>query len=250
MKNKILSHIHGLVKITGLLVYLCAIAFALFFAGCGSTEVVYDTDESRSLPSDEAMAEQTSSSDGITSDTEAPSGEESDPSEDEHRMLIVHLCGAVRNPGVYELDIDSRVIDGINKAGGFSDDASEDSINLAMAVTDGSRIYVPTVEEAVNGSLPPDTGTVKSDMTAVYVSDPALSQSVRADSGAADGKVDLNTADADTLMTLKGIGRTRALSIIEYREEHGGFASIEELMNISGIGQKSFDKLKDEVTVR
>ncbi len=224
---------HGLVRFTGLLVYLSVIAL-LFVAGCGRTQVLYDTDGHAIMSDGDADTADAAYSISATGKTDATdlSATEADATvgadtEQEEPVLVVHLCGAVNEPGVYELDIDSRIIDGINKAGGFSEDASRDSLNLAMELKDGSRIYVPTIEEAV-----------------AYEADSCENAS---DAG---GKININTADADKLTTLKGVGLTRAQSIIAYRDEHGGFGSIEEIMNVSGIGKASFEKIKDEITVR
>ncbi len=211
---------YGLVRFTGLLVYLCIFLMLAMCTGCGSKQVVYKVAEG--YPEDVDLSV-------MNEDSTPVSEEDTAEVQDEEVMLVVHLCGAVKNPGVYELDLDSRIIDGVDKAGGFTEDASRDSLNLAMELTDGSRIYVPTIEEAEAYQYQ-------------NVSDAGIDRS--------DGKVNINTADEDKLMTLKGVGSTRALAIIEYREAHGAFAAPEDIMNVSGIGQASYEKIKDEICVR
>ncbi len=228
-------HLHGLVIFTGLLVSVGTV----IFCGCGSTPTLYTTGgDVMQLPKEDASEEVLLTSQGSTD----PSPDEENPAKEE-AMLVVHLCGAVNNPGVYELDIDSRIIDGIRTAGGFSEDASKDSLNLAMELNDGSRIYVPTVEEA---KAMRDGVADTSDITEECIADPVVS----GDSDKSDGRVNINTADEAALMTLTGVGATRAKSIISYRDEHGGFGSIEEIMNVSGIGQASFEKIRDDIKVR
>ena len=234
-----LGKLIGLVRHnTGLLVSLCIAMGISVLTGCTDDVTVYEVtsdakDESdRDIPAPDGSAA-----------AGANAGEETESlveEESEEKMLIVHLCGAVNNPGVYELDLDSRIIDGINKAGGFTEDASEDALNLAMEIKDGSRIYVPTREE-VNDT---DPGTDISGGGTYITEGP--------DAAAADDQgtvVNINTASEDKLTTLSGIGPSRAKAIIAYREEHGGFKSKEELMNVSGIGQASFDKIKNDITL-
>lgn len=216
------NKISSLVFITGLLVYLCMSAVML--AGCSDTGVMYELDDKNDTDASYTYDAEEPDKDEVKSETAE------ELSSEEDKMLVVHLCGAVNNPGVYELEIDSRIIDGINKAGGFTEKASRDSLNLAMELTDGSRVYVPTVEEAKEEEY----------LQPQYISGNA---------GTEDKRVNINTADADKLMTLSGIGKTRAEAVIAYRQEHGPFKTTEEIMNVSGIGKASFEKLKEEITV-
>lgn len=142
--------------------------------------------------------------------------------------VYVYVCGAVNTPGVYELDKDARVFEAVKSAGGMRGDASADSVNLARTVTDGEQIYVLTKEEAQT----PGAGVGESNTT-----------------GSEKAKVNINTASREELMTLTGIGEAKAGSIIRYREEHGGFGSIEELMEIEGIKEGVFGKIKEDITI-
>ncbi len=145
----------------------------------------------------------------------------------------VYCCGQVRQEGVYRLDEGARVDDAIRAAGGFTEDADTAYWNLAMPVTDAMKIYVPSLEETQTGAVIPELQT-----------DPG-------GSGSTDpGPVNINTADVKLLMTLPGIGEQRAKDIIEYREKHGGFAEIRDIMKVSGIKDAMFEKLRDRICVR
>lgn len=145
--------------------------------------------------------------------------------EDGQDMIYVHVCGAVKEPGVVRLPFDSRAVDAVLAAGGFCEEADTDCVNLAAFLTDGEQLYIPTKEEAAAGYT-------------------------RASEEIKSGLVNLNTADADTLCTLPGIGESRARDIIAYREQHGGFTAAEELMQVSGIKESIYEKLKELITVK
>jgi competence protein ComEA len=146
--------------------------------------------------------------------------------------IFVDVKGAITSPGVYEAAIGERVIDIIEKAGGLLDSADQNNINFAMKVVDEMVLYIPAIGEqnpsiagvATSGSL--QEGTT------------------------ADGKINLNSATESELQTLPGIGPSKALAILEYRETNGSFKTIEDLMEISGIGEKTFEKLKEHIIVR
>ena len=142
------------------------------------------------------------------------------------RDIYVHVCGCVRRPDVYCLPEGSRGIDAIRAAGGFTKDASRDSWNLAAVLEDGMQITVPSEKDTEAGT----GGSV---------------------SGAAgkEGLVDINRASAEEFRTLPGIGESRAQEIVAYREEHGPFSSVEDIKNVSGIGDGIFTRIKDHITV-
>jgi competence protein ComEA len=146
--------------------------------------------------------------------------------------LYVFICGAVVNPGVYEVAAGSRICDVLALAGGFGEDAGTDYLNLAEPVSDGQKVYVPRTDELAEG-----IGT--------------QTQEPLDASGAEEvsGKININTAAKETLVTLPGIGEAKADSIIAYRTEHGGFSSIEEIMEIPGIKEAVFSKIKELITV-
>ncbi|MBQ8946270.1 MAG: ComEA family DNA-binding protein [Lachnospiraceae bacterium] len=165
--------------------------------------------------------------------------------------IYVHICGAVRNPGVYELNTGDRVIDAVKCAGGFTDAADEAYINLAMALQDGMKITVPTLEETAEFELLPEK-VIETDGASEAAGNsitPSGTMSTDNDTAAGTGgRININTADTAQLMTVTGIGQTRAAAIIAYRNEHGAFASTEEIKNVSGIGDATYEKLKDQIT--
>ena len=153
--------------------------------------------------------------------------------QDTVRAVYVHVCGAVAKEGVYALPEGSRVTDCIASAGGFLENADKTYHNLAARIADGQKIYVPTVEET----------------RALSVEDRELSAVERNEDDEGTKKVNLNTADATELMTLSGIGETKAESIIRYREKVGAFQSIEELKQVSGIGDAMFERVRENIVV-
>lgn len=140
--------------------------------------------------------------------------------------IFVYVCGAVQKPGVYELLPGQRICDAIAAAGGLSEQAAGDSLNQAEVLSDGQMLRVLTTEEAA--TVQPGQETAESSR---------------------DGRVDINTADASALMSLPGIGQSKADAIIAYRNEHGVFKAPEELMNISGIKEGVYQKIKDSIKV-
>ena len=172
----------------------------------------------------------------------------SDASSEEAKTLVVHICGAVSAPGVYELPAGSRIIDAVEAGGGFLPEADEACCNLAEEIVDGCQIYIMTkTESCADGQTEKKAGIQTSPDSDMQTTD----RNVRSNSATAleNGLVNLNTADVAALMTLPGIGESRAKAIISYREQHGAFAKIEDIMKISGIKQAAFSKIKDKITV-
>lgn len=184
----------------------------------------------------------------IPAETEIPAATEAP------QKIFVDVCGAVASPGVYELDEGSRIFQAVDAAGGYLPEAASDYLNKARSLDDGQQIYVPTQEEVEAG---PEEILAKrpeiSDLTGNTAGDSAGEQNSRlseteAGSGQLDDRIDLNTADAALLSTLSGIGQSKAEAIIAYRQEHGSFASIEEIMNVEGIKEGTFSKIKDKIS--
>jgi len=140
--------------------------------------------------------------------------------------IMVYVCGAVKQSKVVEIEEGKRVIDAIELAGGLSEEAEPENINLAAFLYDTQKIYVPKIGEVID----------KNDFT-------EQNNSIEM------SKIDLNKADKKELMNLNGVGEATAKAIIEYREKNGPFKSIEEIKNVSGIGEKSFEKIKDYIKV-
>lgn len=211
------EHSRQVLGILGIVISLVSLSCLI---SCGREEVLFEQETV-------ALEEVTDEGANVAETTE-----EADVIKESYtpRVVMVHVCGAVRNPGVYELEDGSRIIDAVLEAGGLQEDAAADALNLAMPVSDGSRVYVPCADELTDGQF------AQVDATGI--------------AGSGDsGRVNINTASVDELTTLKGIGQSRAESIVAYREEHGPFKKTEDIMNISGIKQASYDKIKDNITI-
>ncbi len=139
--------------------------------------------------------------------------------------IIVDVAGEVRRPGVYEFVEGDRVIDAIERAGGALPKAELSLLNLAATLVDGTQILVPKAGPAVPGAVPGTTA------------------------GSAGTLININTASATELETLSGIGEVLAATIVQYREEHGPFTSVDQLLDVSGIGEVTLEELRDLVTI-
>ena len=165
-------------------------------------------------------------------------------------LCYVHICGEVVRPGVYELPEGSRIFEAVEMAGGFTEAAASSYLNLAQEIADGMKIAVPSEaqledspEAGPDGAYSPGTAAG----TGGYGIFPGTGGAAAA-APAAGGKVNINTAGKEELMTLKGIGEARAEDIIRYREENGPFQSVEDIMKVSGIKSAAFEKIKDDIT--
>ena len=205
-----------------------------------------NTDQNREVESNAGDTDQNRKAEPSAGSTDRT--ELSDASSEEAKTLVVHICGAVSAPGVYELPAGSRIIDAVEAGGGFLPEADEACCNLAEEIVDGCQIYIMTkTESCADGQTEKKAGIQTSPDSDMQTTD----RNVRSNSAPAldKGLVNLNTADVAALMTLPGIGESRAKAIISYREQHGAFAQIEDIMKISGIKQAAFSKIKDKITV-
>ncbi len=188
----------------------------LCLAGCRDTAVLYDSggEETGNVPAGET-ADSGEAAEEAAGETASRKTAES--------VICVYVCGEVHAPGVYELPESARVVDAVEAAGGMTEKASDTWLNLAELLSDGQKIEVPSAERA----------------------EELLEEEKEAESGL----VNLNTASAEELMTLTGVGEAKARAILDYREEHGGFQKPEDLMEIPGIKEGVFQKIKDQITV-
>lgn len=147
--------------------------------------------------------------------------------------IKVHITGEVLKQGLIELDEGSRIADAINEAGNITEFADLSKVNLAYELSDGQKVYIPSIK----------------DETEEYISESA-GESVLEDEDVKDGKININTADIDLLQTINGVGESLASKIIDYRKQNGKFKSVEDLKNVSGIGDKKFEDIKDKVIVK
>lgn len=153
-------------------------------------------------------------------------------SEEEEAWIWVDISGAVNTPGVYRMKQGSRVFEAVQEAGGFLENADTAGINQASILSDGEKLQIYTIEEAEQMEMQPKEFSGSSENTDV------------------DGKININTADLAKLQEIPGVGEKKAQSIMEYRETCGGFQSIEQLQEVPGIKGKTFDKVKDYITVK
>ncbi|SFJ10141.1 helix-hairpin-helix domain-containing protein [Thermoflavimicrobium dichotomicum] len=143
--------------------------------------------------------------------------------------LVVDLKGAVQKPGIYEMQAPARVYQVVEKAGGANEQADLSQVNLAQMLTDGMVIYIPR-----KGEMVPVVGQASNGAN---------------ESGTKSGKININTATIQDLEKLDGLGPSKAEAIVKYREEHGAFRSIDDLTKVPGIGEKTLQKFRDQITV-
>lgn len=152
--------------------------------------------------------------------------------------IYVDVQGAVASPGVYELSEGSHVFQAVEAAGGLLPEAAAGYVNQAELLSDGRQLYFPTEEETEQQRASGNPGVQGQD---------SLDDGKTDEANQASGKVNINTADEAALCTLSGIGPSKAGAILAYREEKGGFSSVEELMDVPGIKEGTFAKIKDEI---
>lgn len=223
---------------------ITAAVLCLFGAACGGEEQIYleqavaetaAAGTETAVEGDGAGEKQPAKDVPMTEEQERAQEVSAGEGQEADGICYVYLCGAVACPGVYEVPSGSRIYEVIQLAGGLTEEASAASVNQAETVSDGQMIFLPTVEEAQAG-----VGT-----DARNVSDGAAGETAEP-----DGRVNLNTATGEELMTLPGIGQSKADDILAYRNECGGFSSIEEIMNVTGIKEGLYNRIKDNIRVK
>ena len=203
-----------------------AVLLCAFWAGCGEKE------RALAIPLGEMVAEdvRAEAAGGDSDGMESASAQNQEQAVDSasgavaQTMIYVHVCGAVNAPGVVEIPEGSRGQTALEAAGGFAEDAAEDAVNLAEVLRDGMQLYFPTKEESV-----------------------AWIMQQQAES---EGLINLNTAGVEALCTLPGIGEAKARAIVAYREANGAFERVEDIMQVSGIKESAYNKIKDLVVVK
>lgn len=178
-------------------------------------------------------------------------------SEQEPETICVHVCGAVKNPDVYELPVGSRVYEAVKNAGGFSEEADENYVNQAQVLQDGVKLVIPTVEQTKVMSLADVDGNIgivgaaEAGQNAEGHNSGGIAGTTSGSGAgaAADEKININTATETELCNIPGIGAARAAAIVAYRQEKGAFTSIEDIMNVSGIKEATYAKIKDSIKV-
>lgn len=207
----------------------CTVLLVMTFllAGCAHTQGVSEELEDVTLQARQSMQNLSETEEEEAQDTKKQDAQENGRSE----MVTVHVCGAVADPGVYTLPAGARACEALELAGGFAEGADREYLNLAAILEDGRQLRIPTEEETKNGLIQEE------DDEKMY-------------SGSEqDTRVHINSAEKEELMTLPGIGESKADSILEYRKEHGSFGSVDELKNITGIKDGVLDKIRDKITL-
>ena len=166
-----------------------------------------------------------------------------DKAKEENNLIIVHVSGAVNQEGIVELGENSRIADAIEKAGGLKEEACIEEINLAYVLEDGMKIHIPTIEEQnkTNDSVENNNN--------LYITSESNLSSEKNNNKKQTSKININTATQEELETLPGIGPSTALKIINYRNENGKFKSIEDIKEVSGIGESKFNNIKSMISV-
>lgn len=207
--------------------------------GCSDEEVmeIISEEADKEENADDSIEEV---SDALADNTEKTENIETNDSQ----SFVVYVSGYVNNPGVYELSAGSRVIDAIDAAGGYSKEAYDNYLNLASLIADGQMIYVPSEEEVSQGNVESIAGNGGTSGISVNGNGGNSGSNGTGNSG---GLVNINSASKEELMTLPGIGESKADKIIAYREENGRFSTPEGIMEISGIKDGLYNKIKDKI---
>ncbi len=149
--------------------------------------------------------------------------------EEENKEIIIHISGAVKNPGILKMDSSKRIVDAVELAGGATNDADLDRVNLAAKLHDEEKVYIPKFGEENSNNLVPTTSSVNSNHNGTE-------------------KININSADSSELQKIPGIGEKTAQKIIDYRSNNP-FSSIEDIKNIDGIGDKKFESMKEYISI-
>lgn len=243
--------------------YLTAV-FLLFgiclFSGCEGvndkgTVVIADSDDksAKDFESDDISRLTEDSSPASETHEESKNGDsdisDSNDEDTPDNVVYVYVCGHVVSPGVYELRESDRICDALNKAGGVLEDGRADVIAQAGHVSDGMTVYVPGIDEEGFDYREYDEA-VYNTMSGDRSGNGAYANDYNsAENGSYGGLLDINTMTMDEWMSLPGIGEAKASAIVNYRSEHGKFESIDELMDVPGIKEGVFNKIKDKIRV-
>jgi competence protein ComEA len=194
--------------------------------------------------------------DGADAADPEPGGAAADPDADavaavaeKPADIVVDVGGAVGNPAVLVLPAGSRVYEALESAGGLLPQADMSEINRAAALKDGDRIYIPSKEETASKTPVPQSAGGGAGPGVTNAAETSGDVAAAGTSGAAGAQININTADLQELQKLSGVGPSTAQKILDYRETHGRFGRIEDIKNVSGIGDKTFEKLKEHITV-
>lgn len=223
-------------KIIGIAIVLCvAITTGIFVMGFREANEFSDKDVISMFKDEENNTQEKNDVDN--NNIEKKANQEIESSKEEVKSIIVEIKGEVVKPDVYSLSIDSRINELIEKAGGLTQEADINTINRASVLSDGECIVIKNInnkEELENIDLNANIGENTSTGTSAQTK---------------DGVININTATVEDFKTLNGIGESKATAIIDYREQIGKFKSVDEIKNVSGVGEKTLEKIKDKLTI-
>lgn len=237
---------YGKMKITIILWLMC-----LCLCGCTRREQLvleeasaFSEQTAADVPSDSGADDQAETADGASGLTETAkedaSGDFAALQGADAGTIFVHVCGAVNDPDVYELASGSRVYEAVRAAGGFTADADTNYVNQAQKLSDGVKLVIPTREQTAEQTEEAAVGGIVGAETV----DGDHAEGAAAD---LDDRININTASEEELCRIPGIGATRAAAIVAYRQEKGGFDSIEDIMNVSGIKEGTYEKIRESI---
>ena len=233
---------------------IAALWSGLLMVACGSNseEDLEDilTEEGQEKTQEKEQEEESKDVQKEEQDSSQESGD-SKSGQGESGQLIVYVCGQVELPGVYTLQTGSRVCDAVEAAGGMTEGADHIWLNQARRLSDGEQLYIPTWEETKALQAEGKNGFPTEQGGDVLAGTEGKGSSASSQSGAngSSEKISINQASLEELKTLPEIGSTKAEAIISYREQNGGFSSLEELMQVEGIKEGTYNKLKDKIVL-
>ena len=231
-------------KIILLSAFIVTIAFGL--CGCKKDDATVhfasETEQTAVVSSDVNRQTADSKEQKASSAGNKEQKKDTEATSDDSVEWCVYICGQVANPGVYRVKPGARVCELVDMAGGMLETADKSFWNLASELYDGQMLYFPTVEELESEHIPEGSYATGMDGS-------LMKGGVEEHIGVKDGKLNINTATAEQLMALSGIGESKAKSIVEDRAKNGLFSSIEDITRVSGIGEAMFNKIKDHITV-
>lgn len=207
---------------------LVVITALVFFGTKGEKEEIPVIQNGETLTQETSQTEE---EEHLDPSGQAEQGDVATTAEPEAATFVVDLDGCVKNPGVYEIPEGTRLYEVIEMAGGLTKDANTTQINQAEVLCDGQKILIPEVYDEVQSM------------------EGAGSSEGRNNGSVSSGKININTADAEALQEIPGVGPATAEKIIAYRESNGRFQTIEDIKNVSGIGEKTFEKMKDKIII-
>ena len=229
-------------KITLIMICIIIMIFGIYYIyGKDKDYEIFDNEQNIILPSDEE-----------NTDNESKYTDTKNIEENSEEKIVVHITGSVKNQGIVELKIPARIKDAVDAAGGLTDDANLLEVNLAYQLEDGMKIYIPSNND--NDIKDETEETLSKSVVTKEVSKKVVTsteeKSTKLTSENTINIVNINTATQTELETLPGIGPSIALKIIKYREENGKFSNVEDIKNVSGIGDSKYEAINDYICVK